>query len=389
MAAILQEATPTLLRMLPRKIYRQFFGVSIAPSSEDKMTKSHEPPIPMSLKERWLEYLASTKLDLRGRLIEAVSDHEGWEESAIALVDEAILPVLGGESPAPDWDGMVEKLKKIERSPKTHKARRWVPLVDVMELIRQHEAELGAAPTPHVASKSLVERLRTVKGRGVTEHGQGLNDGIDAAIAMIRQHEAAAATLTLSRPLYPAVQRESSVMGEPERTSAEAIGAEGAPTPSPATLGDVLVRALDNAGKGCEIWDNDRADDLIEMLNIGANLSEKCSRQTHLGAGSCNACRFGELAKDVEQLRPYLRTREPVVDTIHHNPACYERHGCKCPRTYKRVPEPVTVKLDDCARACSDVMLFRYGEFSPHETKNGSMAIAKAILDAAGVKYVE
>lgn len=52
-----------------------------------------------SLKERWQEHLACTHLDLRGLLIEAVAVHQGWEESAIALVDEAIMPVIEAEKP--------------------------------------------------------------------------------------------------------------------------------------------------------------------------------------------------------------------------------------------------------------------------------------------------
>lgn len=37
-------------------------------------------------------------------------------------------------------------------------------------------------------------------------------------------------------------------------------------------------------------------DDLVEMLEVGAALSEKCSKSTHLGSGSCNKCRFEEMA---------------------------------------------------------------------------------------------
>lgn len=47
-----------------------------------------------SLAMRWQAHLASTSLDFRGLLIEAVAAHEGWEESAIALVDEAIMPII-------------------------------------------------------------------------------------------------------------------------------------------------------------------------------------------------------------------------------------------------------------------------------------------------------
>lgn len=47
-----------------------------------------------SLEDRFSEYLAAPKDSLRAKLIEAVSLHEGWEESAISLVDEAIVPVI-------------------------------------------------------------------------------------------------------------------------------------------------------------------------------------------------------------------------------------------------------------------------------------------------------
>ena len=47
-----------------------------------------------TLKRRWLEHLYNSSIDLRSLLIDAVAKHEGWEESAVALIDEAIMPVL-------------------------------------------------------------------------------------------------------------------------------------------------------------------------------------------------------------------------------------------------------------------------------------------------------
>jgi hypothetical protein len=63
------------------------------------MTNLNHPPIrntliDKSLKERFLEFLADPKDNLRAKLIQAVSDHQGWEESAVALVDEAIIPAI-------------------------------------------------------------------------------------------------------------------------------------------------------------------------------------------------------------------------------------------------------------------------------------------------------
>lgn len=52
-----------------------------------------------SLTERFKEWMNSPKADLRGNLITAVSEHEGWEESAVALVDEVIMPVIAERDP--------------------------------------------------------------------------------------------------------------------------------------------------------------------------------------------------------------------------------------------------------------------------------------------------
>lgn len=48
----------------------------------------------LSLIDRWKAHCTSQKTDLRAKLIDACSEHQGWEESAIAIVDEAIMPVL-------------------------------------------------------------------------------------------------------------------------------------------------------------------------------------------------------------------------------------------------------------------------------------------------------
>lgn len=47
-----------------------------------------------TLTERWKKHTLSQKVALRDKLIEVVAIHEGWEESAVALVDEAIMPVI-------------------------------------------------------------------------------------------------------------------------------------------------------------------------------------------------------------------------------------------------------------------------------------------------------
>ena len=52
-----------------------------------------------SLQEKWQEHMHAKKLDLRWHLISAIAEHEGWEESAIALVDEAIMPIIQSEYP--------------------------------------------------------------------------------------------------------------------------------------------------------------------------------------------------------------------------------------------------------------------------------------------------
>jgi hypothetical protein len=59
----------------------------------------------MNLTERWKAHTISQKTDLRARLIDAVAAHEGWEESAIALVDEAIIPVIK-KGCTHEWDNI-------------------------------------------------------------------------------------------------------------------------------------------------------------------------------------------------------------------------------------------------------------------------------------------
>lgn len=51
-------------------------------------------PNQRTYKQRWLEHISTGKLDLRWHLVAAIAHHQGWEESAIALVDEAIMPLL-------------------------------------------------------------------------------------------------------------------------------------------------------------------------------------------------------------------------------------------------------------------------------------------------------
>lgn len=48
----------------------------------------------MTLAEKFKEYLEGPQDTLRAKLIKAVSLHQGWEESAIAIVDDAIIPVV-------------------------------------------------------------------------------------------------------------------------------------------------------------------------------------------------------------------------------------------------------------------------------------------------------
>lgn len=52
-------------------------------------------PIPTAgLSKLWAEHQKGPKSTLRAKLIEAIAKHEGWEESAIAMVDEAVMPAL-------------------------------------------------------------------------------------------------------------------------------------------------------------------------------------------------------------------------------------------------------------------------------------------------------
>lgn len=152
--------------------------------------KSPEPPIPMSLKDRWLEYMASTKLDLRGLLIEAVSEHEGWEESAIALVDEAIMPVLESEYPTPDR-ALIEKLEELaprQRSTEMYRLGFSQCKASAISVAREHR-------TPD--RDGLIKKLEAAKfssrwvplradSQDISSSQKLFNKGLDRAISIIK-----------------------------------------------------------------------------------------------------------------------------------------------------------------------------------------------------------
>jgi hypothetical protein len=54
-----------------------------------------------TLTDRWKEHCAGPKDSLRAKLIDAVSAHEGWEESAVSIVDTAVIPVIRRHEAAP------------------------------------------------------------------------------------------------------------------------------------------------------------------------------------------------------------------------------------------------------------------------------------------------
>lgn len=69
------------------------------------------PPISKTLTERWKEYTLSQKTDLRTKLIDAVACHEGWEESAIAMVEETIMPIIRAQAIADS--SLIDRLTEI------------------------------------------------------------------------------------------------------------------------------------------------------------------------------------------------------------------------------------------------------------------------------------
>lgn len=104
------------------------------------MTNTPHPPIQKSLKERWQDYLAMTTLDLRGLLIEAVCVHQGWEEGAIALVDEAIMPVLTDEGRTPEpspTDGVEAAAKALHEKYREARSVKQVPWEQLLPIARE------------------------------------------------------------------------------------------------------------------------------------------------------------------------------------------------------------------------------------------------------------
>lgn len=101
------------------------------------MTK--QPPNPVTLTERWKAHTISQKTDLRAKLIDAVARHEGWEESAIAMVDEAIMPIIIHQTTP---DRLVENLKLMkpdfgEHGPGERTAAYMDAIDDAIAMVRQ------------------------------------------------------------------------------------------------------------------------------------------------------------------------------------------------------------------------------------------------------------
>lgn len=103
---------------------------------------SDHPPIPLSLTERWKAHTISQKTDLRAKLLDAVARYEGWEESAVALVDEAIMPTLESTHPTPD--SLIEKLEAVKHEAPNHP--RGIGFNEGLEtavaIVGQHQAKL-------------------------------------------------------------------------------------------------------------------------------------------------------------------------------------------------------------------------------------------------------
>lgn len=65
--------------------------------------------------ERWIEHCAGHANNLRSHLINAVAEHEGWEESAVALVDEAIIPVIYWQETETMGDASTRKDEELSK----------------------------------------------------------------------------------------------------------------------------------------------------------------------------------------------------------------------------------------------------------------------------------
>lgn len=69
------------------------------------------------LTKKWKQHSISQKFDLRAKLIDACAKHEGWEESAIAIVDEAIMPIIHQHNV--EWNTHHKATKVTDQSTKT------------------------------------------------------------------------------------------------------------------------------------------------------------------------------------------------------------------------------------------------------------------------------
>lgn len=121
-----------------------------------------------SLKERWMDYMKSTHLDLRGLLIEAVSQHEGWEESAIALVDEAIMPVLDGDRPCE-----ICVISEIRSGISEH----------VRELYQEDTDKLTAAIMEYVKPYLRTTEPVSLNHMGAAVYGTGYTNHLPASVS--------------------------------------------------------------------------------------------------------------------------------------------------------------------------------------------------------------
>lgn len=212
---------------------------------------------------------------------------------------------------------------------------------------------------------ALIEREKYIYG----EHPEAaaFNSAMDKAITIIRNHPMPNVAWCIEH--YPN-DCKCNMGGVSE--SANSQSGDSAPAP-PATMEEAACYESEIIEKRLQREISVIAEDDLrrQIAKLLAGLCAKDLREEMVGGIMC-------------AIRPYLRTTEPdniAVITIKHEDGCRDMRNCDCPRTIN-APMPVSVSLTDCAIVLKQ-------QLPSLGSPSLALKITKAVLDAAGVKYVE
>lgn len=263
--------------------------------------------------------------DLREKLIESISVHQGWEESAVALVDEAIIPVIQQHTAETfqsdslnfpitgaklyNSNSLIEQFQKLSQRVREHGATQFIRLRDVENIIRQHEAKA-----------TEIEKI----------------DALDAAIRLYQ----------------PELRSKRTNAGDILKAYEETIAAMEASDP----------RASGDTSPGCAT----RKDAVLEA-------SAKWPRPQDEDDSPCEIC------DDLEELDQFLEAMRDGAYSVTDSVIIEASEHLEELRSYLAKNKPVS--LIDCAMALQGNERIKLG--------SDLQVIAKTVLDAAGVKYVD